>query len=150
MLTRARERGIVTAPFDPFGSDGRAGPTADSGATRETADAIPSGGSSMSSTMNVAGPPVLFVVGACGIALVGLVVGIVAWASAAAIVGWVVSGPIAIGTLAAFVLVDTKRRSEPIYASPGWTRPLYSVAMAVSIAGIVVGAVGFALWVGRL
>lgn len=84
------------------------------------------------------------------VALVGLMIGLFGVSGWLSLVGWTLSGPVAIGILAAFTLADTKRRSAPIYTSPGWTKLAYGVVVAISIIGIVVGALGFAFWVGRL
>lgn len=100
--------------------------------------------------MEVAGPPAGLLIAAGVVALAGLGVGIIGGSGWLSIVGWALSGPIAIGILAAFTLSDTKRRSAPIYTSPGWTALAYGIVIAISVIGIVFGALGFAFWVGRL
>jgi hypothetical protein len=69
---------------------------------------------------------------------------------AAAVAGWLSAGPLAIGALAVFSRVDTRRRTEAIYSAPTWTSTLYWVVLAVCLVGIAVGAWQIALWAGTL
>ena len=69
---------------------------------------------------------------------------------AAAVMGWLLAGPLAIGALAVFSRVDTRRRTEAIYSAPTWTARLYWLVLAVCLLGIVVGAWQIALWAGTL
>ncbi|CAM3120646.1 hypothetical protein DFJ75_3459 [Williamsia muralis] len=140
----------MAAPFDPFGSGGRPGPSSGPEASRQAPQTPFGQGSSRPGTIEIAGPPAGLLLAAGAVALVGLVVGIIGRSGWLSIVGWTLSGPIAIGILAAFTLTDTKRRSAPVYTSPGWTKLAYGVVIAISIIGIVVGALGFAFLVGRL
>lgn len=85
------------------------------------------------------------------LALIGLVVGAALGASGPlAVVGWVLAGPVAIGVLSAFTLLDTNRRAMPVYAEPGWTKPAYWAVLAVAAIGIIICALRIADWIGRL
>ncbi|MBS9533709.1 hypothetical protein KIH27_08935 [Mycobacterium sp. M1] len=67
-----------------------------------------------------------------------------------ALAGWLLAGPVAIGALAVFNRVDTRRRTDAIYSAPSWTATLYWVVLALCLVGIVVGAWQIALWAGTL
>jgi hypothetical protein len=82
-------------------------------------------------------------------AAVGLVVAAVGLSSWIAIIGWALAGPLSIVTMGAFVKQDTERRAEPVYVRPDWVGIAYAAVVALSIAGILVGAIGIAFWVGR-
>lgn len=99
--------------------------------------------------LHVAQPPtpLLFVAGV--IALGGLVAAVVGWQNWVALFGWALAGPVAIGVMGAFVGIDTRRRAEPIYVRPGWIGGAYATVALISGIGIIVGAIGFALWMGR-
>jgi hypothetical protein len=45
-----------------------------------------------------------------------------AWGGAvvAAGIGWLLSGPVAVGVLAVYTLVDTRRRTDAVYSAPSW------------------------------
>lgn len=92
---------------------------------------------------------VAFALAVAGAALAGLsaVSGPMIEAAAA---GWLLAGPLAIGALAVFSRVDTRRRTEAIYSAPSWTSTLYWVVLAVCLAGIALGAWQIALWAGTL
>lgn len=96
------------------------------------------------------GPPLVSLIIAGVVAVAGITVSAVFFADALAIVGWALSGPIAIVIMGAFVRGDTDRRAEPGYLRPTWMGAAYALVAVASIAGIIVGAVGFALWMGRL
>jgi hypothetical protein len=66
-----------------------------------------------------------------------------------ALVGWLLAGPLAIGALAVYTRVDTRRRSESIYSAPRWTATLYWAVLVVCLVGIALGAWQIALWAGR-
>lgn len=125
----------------PFGSS----PFGTSESSPFTQPATPSA----SASTLVTSPTAILAV-AIGIALFGLILGAYGWGTILALVGWVLAGPIAIGTMAYFVQQDSVRRTDPNYL----IRPnlnLYYIGAAVSaFAGIVVTAVSAALWVGHL
>jgi hypothetical protein len=66
-----------------------------------------------------------------------------------ALAGWLLAGPIAIGALAVYSRVDTRRRSESIYSAPRWAATLYWAVLTVCLLGIALGAWQIALWAGR-
>lgn len=81
--------------------------------------------------------------------MVGLVLAAIGWQTLASLLGWVLSGPLAIGLMGAFIGTDTRRRAEPVYVRPDWIGGAYAAVSIVSAIGVIVGAVGFALWMGR-
>jgi hypothetical protein len=91
---------------------------------------------------------------AFGIAVAGAVIALVGALAggilATAVAGWFLAGPVAIGALAVYTRVDTRRRTDAIYSAPGWTGLLYWMVLVVCLAGIAVGAWQIALWAGRL
>lgn len=104
--------------------------------------------------LTTAGPPLVWFAVALALGIAGIAL---AGASAmggpmiaAAVGGWLLAGPLAIGALAVFSRVDTRRRAEAIYSAPTWTPTLYWVVLAVCLVGIAVGAWQIALWAGTL
>ena len=81
--------------------------------------------------------------------MAGICVSAVFWGSALCGLGWFLSGPVAIGIAALFITMDTSRRAQPVYLRPAWLTGMYAAVMVLVIAGVIVGAVGFAFWVGR-
>lgn len=100
-------------------------------------------------TSSPVGPPVALMVAAAVVAALGIVIGAVFWGGWLAGIGWLLAGPIAIGILAVFIATDTARRSAPIYLRPDWVSLAYAAVMVLVVAGVIVGALGFAFWVGR-
>jgi hypothetical protein len=98
----------------------------------------------------VAHPPLALFVLAAGLATVGIVTAAV-WGAGltAAAAGWLLAGPIAIGVLAYYTRVDTRRRTEAVYSAPTWTGSVYWAVVALCLIGIGVGAWHLALWAGR-
>jgi hypothetical protein len=70
-------------------------------------------------------------------------------ALAAAGVGWLLAGPLAIGLLAIYTLVDTRRRTNAVYSAPSWTDAVYWTVVAMCLIGISISAWHLALWAGR-
>lgn len=105
-------------------------------------------------TLTTAGPPLIWFVAALALAVAGAVVALVGALSggmiATALVGWLLAGPIAIGALAVYNRVDTRRRTESIYSAPSWTATLYWLVLAACLIGIALSAWQIALWAGRL
>ena len=105
-------------------------------------------------TLQTAGPPLVWFAVAMGLAVVGLLCTIVGMlvdlVPVAPIAGWLLAGPIAIGALAVYSRVDTRRRSEAVYSAPTWAPTLYWAVLALCLIGIAVGAWQLALWAGRL
>lgn len=98
----------------------------------------------------VAHPPLGLFALAAGLAAVGIMVAAV-WGAAllAAAAGWLLAGPVAIGVLAAYTRVDTRRRTQAVYSAPTWTGMVYAAVVAVCLIGIALGAWHLAVWVGR-
>lgn len=63
--------------------------------------------------------------------------------------GWLLAGPAAIGILAWFSHVDTRRRLSSVYSAPTWLRSAYWVLVGLCAVGIALGAWQIALWAGR-
>jgi hypothetical protein len=130
--------------FDPF-----ANVASPSGTSRQ--DAFGGGDTTLAAPgLAVAHPPLALFILAAGLAAVGIVTAAVwgAWLAAAA-VGWLLAGPIAIGVLAYYTRVDTRRRSDAVYSAPAWTASLYRAVVALCLIGISVGAWHLALWAGQ-
>ena len=101
-----------------------------------------------------AGPPLKWFAVTLLLAVAGAVLAILSAASGGgvlvpALAGWLLAGPLAIGALAVYTRVDTRRRSESIYSAPRWTASLYWVVLVVCLVGIALGAWQIALWAGR-
>ncbi|WP_433799563.1 hypothetical protein [Actinomycetospora sp. CA-084318] len=78
-------------------------------------------------------------------ALIAFLLGVtVLWA----FVGWALAGPVAVGSLAFYMLRDTRERAKPIYSGDAtW---LYGVALVAIGIGVVVSAWRIAQWAGQL
>ncbi|WP_161894557.1 hypothetical protein [Gordonia spumicola] len=104
---------------------------------------------SPSGSLEPVGPPIGLLIAAAVLAVLGIAAGAVFWASPLSIAGWALAGPIAIGVLALFTSRDTARRSAAIYLRPDWLPLAYAMTMIVIAAGVVVGSVSFAMWIGH-
>jgi hypothetical protein len=104
--------------------------------------------------LNTTGPPLVYFGAAAGLAIVGAIVGGLGALGGPTIatgaLGWLLAGPVAIGALALFNRVDTRRRTEAIYAAPTWISTVYWVVLALCLIGIAIGAWQIALWAGSL
>jgi hypothetical protein len=105
-------------------------------------------------TLATAGPPLAWFAVALLLAAAGVVLAIVSATGgggvfAPALAGWLLAGPLAIGALAVYTRVDTRRRSESIYSAPRWATRLYWAVLIVCLVGIALGAWQIALWAGR-
>ncbi len=107
------------------------------------------GGGALATT----GPPLVWFAIALALAVAGGALALVSALSggmlATALAGWLLAGPIAIGALAVYTRVDTRRRTESIYSAPRWAATLYWAVLAVCLIGIALGAWQIALWAGR-
>jgi len=105
-------------------------------------------------TLATAGPPLKWCAVTLLLAVAGVVLALISAASGGgvlvtALAGWLLAGPLAIGALAVYTRVDTRRRSESIYSAPRWAANLYWAALVVCLMGIALGAWQIALWAGR-
>jgi hypothetical protein len=141
--------------FDPWANQPKTQP----GARRQDAfgqsgDRDAFGQAITTGTLATAGPPLKWFAVALVMAAVGVVLALVSAAGgggvfAPALAGWLLAGPIAIGALAVYTRVDTRRRSEAIYSAPRWAARLYWAVLVVCLVGIALGAWQIALWAGR-
>lgn len=104
---------------------------------------------STDNSLDPVGPPTGILAAAAVLAVIGIVVGSVFWATPIAVVGWLAAGPLAIGVLAAFTSRDTSRRAAAVYLRPDWITAGYAVVIVLITAGVVVGSIGFAMWIGH-
>ena len=105
-------------------------------------------------TLATARPPLKWFAVALALAVAGVVLALLSATSGGgvfttALAGWLLAGPIAIGALAVYSRVDTRRRSESIYSAPRWAATLYWAVLVVCLVGIALGAWQIALWAGR-
>jgi hypothetical protein len=105
-------------------------------------------------TLATAGPPLKWFAVTLTLAVAGAVLALISAAAGGgvlmtALAGWLLAGPLAIGALAVYTRVDTRRRSESIYSAPRWTATLYWAVLGVCLVGIALGAWQIALWAGR-
>lgn len=116
-------------------------------------DAFGQSGALGGGALATAGPPVVWFAVALALAAAGVVLALLSALSggvlATALVGWLLAGPIAIGALAVYTRVDTRRRTESIYSAPRWAATFYWAVLAVCLIGIALGAWQIALWAGR-
>ncbi len=144
--TDARPRPYSTAGgFDPFADE--------PSLLQQTADK-PFGASAGETTapLAVTRPPLALVIVALAFAAVGIALGVVAVYTGSAVpafTGWLLAGPVAIGTLARFTHLDTRRRVSSLYSAPTWLSAVYWVVVAPCAVGIGIGAWQIALWAGR-
>ncbi|WEV33964.1 hypothetical protein [Mycolicibacterium fortuitum] len=104
--------------------------------------------------LRTTGPPLIWFAVALALALAGVIIAVIGAVMGpmivTAVAGWLLAGPVAIGALAVYTRVDTRRRTDAIYSAPNWTSTLYWAVLAVCFIGIAVGAWQIALWAGRL
>jgi hypothetical protein len=104
-----------------------------------------------SDSLRLAGPPLSLLGLAVVLAVTGASLAGV-WGGGAVIttaIGWSLAGPVAIGVLAFYTLVDTRRRTEAVYSAPNWAATAYWAVVLVCMAGITISAWYLALWAGR-
>jgi hypothetical protein len=141
--------------FDPWANQPKTQPRArrqDASGQSGERDAF--GGAITAGTLPTAGPPLKWFAVALVMAAAGVVLALVSATGgggviAPALAGWLLAGPLAIGALAVYTRVDTRRRSESIYSAPRWASRLYWAVLVVCLVGIALGAWQIALWAGR-
>lgn len=133
-----------TSGFDPFAGQPPAG---------HPAGEELFGGSAGPDSLAVAGPPLSLFALASGVAVLGAALGltvvVIDGAVPLAFLGWLLAGPAAIGVLAWFSGVDTRRRLAAVYSSPTWLSSGYWVVVVVCVLGIAASAWRIALWASR-
>lgn len=96
-------------------------------------------------------PPVHWLAICAAVVIVGGLVALLLGAAPPFAVGaWLLSGPVAIGLLAAFTTFDTRARARSTYASPDWVKPAYVVCLVLCGLAVIASAIRIAFWVGRL
>jgi hypothetical protein len=141
--------------FDPWANQPKTQPQArrrDAMGQADERDAF--GGTITAGTLATAGPPLKWFVVALVLAAGGVVLALVSATGGGGVItpalaGWLLAGPLAIGALAVYTRVDTRRRSESIYSAPRWASRLYWAVLVVCLVGIALGAWQIALWAGR-
>lgn len=145
----ARNPAAPTQTGDAFGAAG-AGTVGPGFA----ADAFGSTGAMSGPALRTAGPPLIWVAAALALALGGAAVALIGVLTGGmigtALTGWLLAGPAAIGALAVYNRVDTRRRTASIYSAPAWTARLYWVVLAACLVGIALSAWQIASWAGRI
>lgn len=106
----------------------------------------------MPPTETVARPPLVWLGIGVGLAVVGAVLGLIFRSATWSVLGWLLSGPAAIGMLAVFALVDAARRQRLWYVPgqvAGWLRRALVVTALLAIAvnaWIIADAVARGRW----
>jgi hypothetical protein len=112
------------------------------------------GGVGPSAPVQMRTAPTAWLTAAGAAAVIGLIVAVVALAALdsgpLAVVAWVLSGPVAIGLLAAFTYRDTQARASAFYTEPLWVPWATRVVLAVSCIAVLISAWNIADWIGRL
>ncbi len=133
-------------PGGPFGQ----GPFAPAGAPQaRTVPGYSAPPAPAQADLTPVGPPTALLVASGVLAAAGIAIGALFWAQWQSLIGWLLAGPIAIGVVALFSSKDTMRRTSAVYLRPGWIMGAYVAVMVLVAAGVLVGAFGFAIWVGR-
>jgi hypothetical protein len=141
--------------FDPWANQPKTQPRArHQDAFGPSSDRDAFGQAITAGTLATAGPPLKWFAVALVMAAAGVVLALVSASEgggvfAPALAGWLLAGPLAIGALAVYTRVDTRRRSESIYSAPRWATRLYWAVLVVCLVGIALGAWQIALWAGR-
>lgn len=137
----------ATGGFDPFAGE----PPLLQPPVEKARDA--SAGQMTTASISVARPPMALAIAALAFAIVGVALGAVAAftdsSALLAFVGWLLAGPAAIGVLACFTHIDTRRRLNSVYSAPTWLSTGYWGVVATCGIGIALGAWQIALWAGR-
>ena len=138
--------------FDPWTNQPKTQPPSRNEVLSGDQDAF--GQATSAGMLATAGPPLKWFAVTLLLAAAGVVLAVISAASGGgvlvpALAGWLLAGPLAIGALAVYTRVDTRRRSESIYSAPRWTATLYWAVLVGCLVGIALGAWQIALWAGR-
>lgn len=145
-----RPPGGPGAPFAPPSGSPFGGPVSGSHAPGgQGFPASPATTPAAPESLEPVGPPLGILVAAGVVAALGIVLGAVFYGGALSAVGWFLSGPVAIGILALFVSRDTARRAAPVYLRPGWVGAGYVGVLVLVAVGVILGSIGFAMWMGH-
>jgi hypothetical protein len=141
--------GGFSTGFDPWANQPKTQPRLEQSGAQDAFGQPTSAG-----MLATAGPPLKWFAVTLLLAVAGAVLAVISAASGGgilvpALAGWLLAGPLAIGALAVYTRVDTRRRSESIYSAPRWTATLYWAVLVVCLVGIALGAWQIALWAGR-
>ncbi len=99
-----------------------------------------------------------FVIAAAVTAVLGVVLGLVAWLGSTATeplwltlsgLGWVAAGIITFILLGLHIQADTRRQAAGFYISNPTQTLLYRAALGVGVIGVLITAVEIALWFGK-
>ena len=156
-VQRRRRRtgsGGFSTGFDPWANQPKTQPRSGQEAVRSVGGQDAFGQATSAGTLATAGPPLKWFAVTLVLAVAGAVLALISAASGGgvlvtALAGWLLAGPLAIGALAVYTRVDTRRRSESIYSAPRWAATLYWAVLVVCLVGIALGAWQIALWAGR-
>jgi hypothetical protein len=142
-------RAFGTHGFNETGGDpGLSGTTFSTGIV--TNPAFTGFGEESGGAMVVGRPPVVWLYLGLIAATIGAVLAAMFSQIFLAIPAWILSGPIAIGFLAVFVLQDTKNQSAPVYSVQTFVTWLYRGLLLVAAVGVGLSAWRIAVWVGHL
>jgi hypothetical protein len=103
----------------------------------------------LGSGIETTGPPTPWIVAALIVALGGLSASLATDSILVSFFAWLCSGPVAIGLIALFTSIDSRRQAGAWYApkpSATWMRRL---AVILGLAGVMLNAITIAFWVAR-
>jgi hypothetical protein len=150
-----QDGGGFSTGFDPWANQPKTKPrSGQEGVFGQSGGQDAFGQATNAGTLATAGPPLKWFAVTSVLAVAGVVLALISAASGGgvlmtALAGWLLAGPLAIGALAVYTRVDTRRRSESIYSAPRWAATLYWAVLVVCVVGIALGAWQIALWAGR-
>jgi ABC-type lipoprotein release transport system permease subunit len=97
----------------------------------------------------LAGPPVLWLgLGALASLAGGTIAALLGESLLWALVGWALSGPVAIGLLGRFTQLDTRRKALPSRLDYRWVAPVYVASLVVALVAVILSALRIGLWAG--
>jgi hypothetical protein len=150
-----QDGGGFSTGFDPWANQPKTQPQTEREGMLSQSGGQDAFGQAISAGMlATAGPPLKWFAVTLMLAVAGAVLALISAAAGGGVLmtaaaGWLLAGPLAIGALAVYTRVDTRRRSESIYSAPRWTATLYWAVLVVCLVGIALGAWQIALWAGR-